>query len=685
MDLARAELALNRPGRARAILLPIVSSDSANVVALTLLGTAEYHLAQFEVAGRLFSRATEFTEGRERGILAARAGDAFERAEDHARAASHYRAAAGLLVPIADWLAVREARVVDEPIRALDLLRRTPPEAERFASRVRAQVFLDAGDSTRAMTAHGRAEEWTLATDLALAVGDTLAARRFAYEGIGAADGPVVQASLAHVEAAFPPRSPDETYWVANAYRRTGDAEMALQALRQLAEAGDSSGATLRRIGDLLSGSGKTREAVDVYARAATRGGADGMLAAYRRARALSRVGRAAEGYAALAEFADRYPGHANAPLTLYLVASWHGRSGRASTADSVYVTVSQRWPTATYAGRARMALASSALARGDTAGAIGWYRAEVESGTTETRAARFFLAQLQAASGDTASALVVWTRLATVDSLGYYGTIARGAAGITEPNFAVRGERRAMPAVAVTLRRLDLLTEASLREEADEVVQRQMARREMPADEALALAEGLIDRGWVQEGVTLGWRASRLRTLNDEHVLRVVFPWPLRALIEEEAAEHDVDPHLLAALIRQESNFRPQVVSRAGARGLMQLMPATARGLARRHGIEWDPRLLTTAGANLHLGAAHLAALLRMYDGDVIAALAAYNAGGTPVARWLRYPEAKDPARFVERIPYVETRGYLRSVLRNWSLYRGLYPPAPAPAGGGR
>jgi soluble lytic murein transglycosylase len=85
--------------------------------------------------------------------------------------------------------------------------------------------------------------------------------------------------------------------------------------------------------------------------------------------------------------------------------------------------------------------------------------------------------------------------------------------------------------------------------------------------------------------------------------------------------------------------------------------------------------RLLSSAEVNLHLGARHLATLLERYDGRVVPALAAYNAGSRPVDRWLRYPEAGDSVQFVERIPYVETRGYVRSVLRNRSLYQALYP----------
>src|SRR2546422_4483050 len=79
------------------------------------------------------------------------------------------------------------------------------------------------------------------------------------------------------------------------------------------------------------------------------------------------------------------------------------------------------------------------------------------------------------------------------------------------------------------------------------------------------------------------------------------------------------------------------------------------------------------------HLGAAHLAELLRRF-GRADAAIAAYNAGPIPVRRWLDREGANDPDRFIELIPYPETRGYVRSVLRNRELYRALYGPPRAP-----
>ena len=105
-----------------------------------------------------------------------------------------------------------------------------------------------------------------------------------------------------------------------------------------------------------------------------------------------------------------------------------------------------------------------------------------------------------------------------------------------------------------------------------------------------------------------------------------------------------------------------------------MQLMPDVGRALWRGEGgAAWTPDLLFVPDVNLALGMRHLAAGLRGYP-DPAYALAAYNAGGSRVARWRRYAGADDPELFVERIPFVETRDYVRVVLRNRELYRALY-----------
>jgi soluble lytic murein transglycosylase len=155
---------------------------------------------------------------------------------------------------------------------------------------------------------------------------------------------------------------------------------------------------------------------------------------------------------------------------------------------------------------------------------------------------------------------------------------------------------------------------------------------------------------------------------------LRLYFPIVEREALIQSAKENSLDPVLVAALIRQESEFNPKATSGAGARGLMQLMPSVGRGLAAAKGIgPWDPALLYQPAINIRLGTVHLAGLLHEYP-NVERVLAAYNAGESRVAKWATKAAANDPEIFTERIPFVETRDYVRAVMRNEEFYRLLY-----------
>jgi soluble lytic murein transglycosylase len=188
-------------------------------------------------------------------------------------------------------------------------------------------------------------------------------------------------------------------------------------------------------------------------------------------------------------------------------------------------------------------------------------------------------------------------------------------------------------------------------------------------------VAEALIERGRTVQGINLGWKLRAAGHPWDRRLLRVVYPFPYRDLVVREAAEWNVDPFLLAALIRQESAFDARIVSRAGAVGLMQVMPPTGAAVARAHGLTgMSEGNLTTPEVNLHLGAAFLVDMSRRYHQDLPLVLAAYNAGPTRATRWSRYPEATDPLRFTERIPFPETKTYVKNVRRNLGLYQALY-----------
>jgi soluble lytic murein transglycosylase len=158
----------------------------------------------------------------------------------------------------------------------------------------------------------------------------------------------------------------------------------------------------------------------------------------------------------------------------------------------------------------------------------------------------------------------------------------------------------------------------------------------------------------------------------------QLAFPIPNRASIERHSRAQSLDPFLVAALIRQESEFNVKVVSYANAYGLMQIMPATGRELARHFGIRRLPASqLLTADRNLQLGTYYFRKLLNSYDGEPEIALAAYNAGPSRANSWRTWGPFREPAEFIETVPFHQTRGYIQIVLRNADVYRRLYASA--------
>jgi soluble lytic murein transglycosylase len=155
----------------------------------------------------------------------------------------------------------------------------------------------------------------------------------------------------------------------------------------------------------------------------------------------------------------------------------------------------------------------------------------------------------------------------------------------------------------------------------------------------------------------------------------RLAFPLPYRKSLEEYCRAQMLDPYLMAALIRQESEFNPNAVSRANARGLAQVLPSTGRQLSRKLGMpRFRTAMLFTPDTNLKLGTYYLRQLSDQLQGKWEATLASYNAGKSHVNTWLAAANYREPAEFVESIPFNETRAYVQSVLRNAEVYRKLY-----------
>jgi len=153
------------------------------------------------------------------------------------------------------------------------------------------------------------------------------------------------------------------------------------------------------------------------------------------------------------------------------------------------------------------------------------------------------------------------------------------------------------------------------------------------------------------------------------------LFPRPYWSDLKKFSTANNLDPYLVASLIRQESEFNPVAVSRANAVGLMQLLPKTGKLVAHQESLRhYTASQLYTPTVNLELGTRYFRGMVDQFGGSFEHALAAYNAGSDRVEEWMGQGPYRDSPEFVESIPFTETREYVQAILRNASVYRQLY-----------
>jgi len=152
------------------------------------------------------------------------------------------------------------------------------------------------------------------------------------------------------------------------------------------------------------------------------------------------------------------------------------------------------------------------------------------------------------------------------------------------------------------------------------------------------------------------------------------LFPKPFWPDLRRFSSATGLDPYLVASLIRQESEFNPNAVSRKNAVGLMQLLPSAGKMVAKQAKVRhFSATMLFTPAVNLQLGTVYFRNTVDKF-GAFEYALAAYNAGDDRVKDWLGKAKYRDPQEFVESIPFTETREYVQAILRNANVYRQLY-----------
>jgi soluble lytic murein transglycosylase len=393
--------------------------------------------------------------------------------------------------------------------------------------------------------------------------------------------------------------------------------------------------------------------------------------AAYQRARLVPGTS------VALRQVVTRFPNDTvTASAALWLLADLTGDNAGDAAAQRVFRELYTKFPSSARADDARFASAIIDMAAGQSrAAALGFDSlAAMYPTSTEALASRYWAGRAWSALRDTAKARTRWRGVVEAEPLSYYATRAArrlGQSPWTAPP-ATGGAQAVSDTSGIVdrvkmLRRLGLDAEVKLELDAlDSLAVR------TPAS-AIGVGHTLFALNEPSRALRVG---TRLLSSNprERGVLELAFPLVARAALDSAARARRLDPALIAGLIRQESAFNPRAVSVVGARGLMQLMPTVGQAVAKSLAFPtYSHGLLFDADANVRLGIAHLAGGMAQ-NRDTVRALAAYNAGQSRVVRWAQKAGVADPELFTERIPFVETRDYVRIVLRNRDVYRALY-----------
>ena len=325
--------------------------------------------------------------------------------------------------------------------------------------------------------------------------------------------------------------------------------------------------------------------------------------------------------------------------------------------------------------------------------------REQVERYPGDSRAstALYFLGRLAEAKGLKAEARAYYDRLSTNYPHYYYSVLARDriaqaklVAGLESPTLTAWLDQVAWPthkdlsavepnpATKQRMERARLLYDANLSDLAEAEI-RFGAKSEGEQPHLLALemakaAESPFRALRVMKSFSADYLSLPISSA-PKKFWQMLFPLPYKDHVFRFAKEKELDPYYVAALIRQESEFNPVALSRVKAYGLMQLMPSTGKMLGKQEGVAvTTPAALFNPQLNIQLGTHYLRGQLNTWSGNWEETLAAYNAGPGRVKQWLGWGTYREPAEFVESIPFTETREYVQAVLRNADMYRQIY-----------
>jgi soluble lytic murein transglycosylase len=386
--------------------------------------------------------------------------------------------------------------------------------------------------------------------------------------------------------------------------------------------------------------------------------------------------------------------------LALIAAANYYASHNQMESAESLYRTCYGEFPSDPQSAQCHWKIVWAEYLR-DPSRSSGLFQEHLKRYPESERAstALYFSGRVAEAKSDGATARAYYDEINNWFPNYYYAMLARErlrmpavASAAASPDVAKFLAALPLPrrnrtenfvpssATKERIERAELLASASLDDFADSELRYSAKVDGQPQLMAVELAELASRRDAPDQGIRYikrfapGYLSMSIASAPDKF-WRLAFPLPYRKALEEYCREHSLDPFVVAALIRQESEFNVKAVSRANARGLTQVMPATGRELGRKLNIpRYQTSMLFTPETNLKIGTYYLKVLLDQLNGKWEETLASYNAGKSRVNSWVAAANYHEPAEFVESIPFTETRLYVQSVMRNAEVYRRLY-----------
>ena len=376
----------------------------------------------------------------------------------------------------------------------------------------------------------------------------------------------------------------------------------------------------------------------------------------------------------------------------LWNIAMSYERVGRLDDAIETYHELHRRFPSSTQAAQGGWRIGFCQYQDGAYIEAYEQF-SELAGTSTDfvtTDQASYWAGKSLMAAGKRQEAMAVWDNAAAFSPRSYYSVAA--AIKVRRPVTPPEDEEQdaetppAGPPHWPGFEEAHWLALVGEWRLAREVLTRQAASEARTVTEKERLADAFERIGDFAYAIRWRWRAMWSRTTEDRYhrlppnTLRRVWPDFFRPEVLDAARRTGVSPHLIWAIIRQESIFDTEVTSQADARGLMQIIPPTGLELARQMNVRgFTPEDLYDPGLNVKMGALYVSQLLHRFDGRADLVAAGYNAGPYNARRWHRaHPEDEDVFR--ERISYSETRKYVKLVLKNYHIYAALYPLGEGP-----